>query len=302
MIVTDIILNNDLEEKILYETPLLQHSMYEVPYDHYKRKLIPWHWHGELELLYLASGMCRYKTIRKTYLLRAGDAIYLNPGVLHEFEPLEPGTISYANLFRREFLSGKEGSYWDIAFLSPVLNQPITEALYFCHDDPASEYILGLIRETIRLCSEEPECYELQLRNTLSEIWCHIYKSVTGRSNENNQLQTTSRDARLKKMLLFISERYHESISVAEIAKAANISEREGFRLFRELLDCTPISFLQQYRLQQAESLLLTGNDSITEIAAKTGFDSAAYFSKLFKKNYSLSPLQYKKKYLSGLL
>ena len=45
MIVTDILLSPELEEKIVYQNPMLLHSMYEVEYDHYKRELIPWHWH-----------------------------------------------------------------------------------------------------------------------------------------------------------------------------------------------------------------------------------------------------------------
>ena len=176
MIVTDIILNPDMEEKILYDNPLLQHSLYEVPYDHYKRPLIPWHWHGEMELLYLSNGLCRYQTLQMTYELKAGDAIYLNPGVLHQFEPLSPGTVSYANLFQPEFLTGRSGSYWDAAFVSPLENQ--TEAIVLRKDDPANAHALALIQETIRLCREEPLCYELRLRNALSEIWIDLYEKT----------------------------------------------------------------------------------------------------------------------------
>ena len=107
---------------------------------------------------------------------------------------------------------------------------------------------------------------------------------------------------RLKKMLLFIGERYREPLSVAEIAQAAEVSERECYRLFRESLRQTPISFVQQYRLQQAAALLASGTGTITQIAGKVGFDSSAYFSKVFKQAYGITPMQMKKGHMAGSL
>ena len=298
MIVTDIILSPDMEEKILYDKPLLQHSLYEVPYDHYKRPLIPWHWHGEIELLYLNSGSCRYQTLETAYELNTGDAIYLSPGMLHQFEPLCPGTVSYANLFQPEFLTGRSGSYWDASFVSPLANQ--TEAIVLRKDDPAAAHALDLIRGTIRLCREEPPCYELLLRNALSEIWIDLYERALQRQDKAGK--PSLKDMRLKKMLLFIGERYREPLSVAEIAQAAEVSERECYRLFRESLRQTPISFVQQYRLQQAAALLASGTGTITQIAGKVGFDSSAYFSKVFKQAYGITPMQMKKGHMAGSL
>ena len=154
MIVTDIILGADMEERILYENPLLQHSMYVVDYDHYERELIPWHWHGEIELLYLESGSCGYRTIETAYELSAGDAIYLKSGVLHSFQPLRAGTVSYANLFMPEFLTGGAGSFWDLSYVAPLLSPSSADAIVLRRDDPNAARALELIRETIRLCQD----------------------------------------------------------------------------------------------------------------------------------------------------
>ena len=302
MIVTDIILSADMEEKILYDNPLLRHSMYVVDYDHYKRELIPWHWHGELELLYLESGACSYKTLEAEYRLEAGDAIYLKPGALHSFEPLCRGTVSCANLFMPDFLAGNTGGYMDVTFVAPMLGPSGVEAVVFRHDDPDATPALSLVRETIRLCRDEPDCYELRLRNTLSEIWILLYHANKVRHEPGKITKSTARDIRLRKMLLFIGEHYREPVSVANIAKAAEISERECYRLFRETLRQTPVAFVQRYRLQQAAAMLASDAGTITEIAGKVGFDSAAYFSKLFKREYGMTPVQMKKGNLAGSL
>ncbi|MBR1820477.1 MAG: helix-turn-helix transcriptional regulator [Clostridia bacterium] len=302
MIVTDIILGADMEERILYENPLLQHSMYVVDYDHYERELIPWHWHGEIELLYLESGSCGYRTIETAYELSAGDAIYLKSGVLHSFQPLRAGTVSYANLFMPEFLTGGAGSFWDLSYVAPLLSPSSADAIVLRRDDPNAARALELIRETIRLCQDEPEYYELRLRIALWETWMELHRMATRRQAREKPLKTAARDARLKKLLLLISERYAGPISVATLARAADISERECYRIFRESLGQTPIAFVQRYRLQQARAMLLAGSGTVTEIAGKTGFDSAAYFSKLFKRAFGVTPAQVKKENLAGSL
>lgn len=48
-------------------------------------------------------------------------------------------------------------------------------------------------------------------------------------------------------------------------------------------------------RLRRAADMLINTDLAIKEIASLTGWDDEYYFSRLFKKNYSLSPLQYRK-------
>lgn len=156
MLITDICLDHEMQETIFYDDPLLRHSLYIVEYDHYMRDLIPWHWHNELELIYIASGSCIYRTSRKEYHLQAGDAIYLNPGVLHALEPVENHTVSYANLFERTFLSGADGSYFDLHYIEPVLQQKAVEAVPFYRDAKDTGPVLDRIRRTIAVCRDEP--------------------------------------------------------------------------------------------------------------------------------------------------
>ena len=182
--------------------------------------------------------------------------------------------------------------------MSPLENQ--TEAIVLRKDDPANAHALALIQETIRLCREEPLCYELRLRNALSEIWIDLYEKTLQCHDKPGK--PSPRDMRLRRMLLYIGERYREPLSVAEIAQAAEVSERECYRLFQESLHQTPIAFVQQYRLQQATALLTGGNGTITQIAQRVGFDSTAYFSKVFRRMYGMTPMQMRKSSLAGSL
>ena len=52
---------------------------------------------------------------------------------------------------------------------------------------------------------------------------------------------------------------------------------------------------LAQLRLRQAARLLAYTSRNVSEIAADVGFESAFYFSRVFKRNFGASPLEYRK-------
>ena len=69
--------------------------------------------------------------------------------------------------------------------------------------------------------------------------------------------------------------------------------------IFKEKTGLTPNAMLAQTRLQHAENIILYSitERPISSIAHDSGFDDLAYFSKIFKKKFGMSPVEYKKKY-----
>ena len=54
------------------------------------------------------------------------------------------------------------------------------------------------------------------------------------------------------------------------------------------------ITYLTDYRMQQAVRLILETNEKSYEIAEHVGYDDANYFSYVFKKQFGMSPSKYK--------
>ena len=75
----------------------------------------------------------------------------------------------------------------------------------------------------------------------------------------------------------------------AAMARQWRISEKHFARRFAEVNGLTPHNTVIHAKLQLGMELLLK-NDSVKEAAAAAGFNSASYFSRLFKKYYCLSP------------
>ncbi len=101
---------------------------------------------------------------------------------------------------------------------------------------------------------------------------------------------------KIKQLLIYIHEHYAEKITIAELAAAAFLSERECYRVFQDCLHMTPVEYIQNYRLQAACQMLAKGKESVTVIASACGLGSSSYFGKLFRAYAHCTPTEYRKK------
>ena len=99
-------------------------------------------------------------------------------------------------------------------------------------------------------------------------------------------------------MLDFIRRQYMQHIGLEEIAAAANVSKSEALRCFRLGIQTTPVRYLNEYRLSRAEERLLATADKISAVAWKAGFESAGYFCRVFKKQYGVTPAEFRSREL----
>lgn len=97
----------------------------------------------------------------------------------------------------------------------------------------------------------------------------------------------------LRHVLLFVEANLQRPVSVARLAREANMSESSLNRLFRRELGTTPAGYLLEARLQRARHLLGNGFHTVTQVAFACGFGSSAYFSTRFKQRFGCTPKQF---------
>ena len=99
------------------------------------------------------------------------------------------------------------------------------------------------------------------------------------------------------KAFTYLMTHYNTNITIKTLAKIANMSESNFYTAFKKQYACSPISYLNHYRLSLAANILLNDDKRINEIAYSVGINDPLYFSKLFKKIFGLSPRDYKQTY-----
>jgi AraC-like DNA-binding protein/nitrogen-specific signal transduction histidine kinase len=120
---------------------------------------------------------------------------------------------------------------------------------------------------------------------TLSNI-----ESALARSNTlGGETQRVVRQA-----MAYLHEHYMESISLKDAARHVGMSKEYLARCFRQEIGITLVTYLNRYRVHQAQILLQDSEHSLTEIALDVGFASSTYFSRVFRKETGISPSKYK--------
>ncbi len=93
----------------------------------------------------------------------------------------------------------------------------------------------------------------------------------------------------------YIRNNFHKKISVVDVANSLGLNRCYLASIFKEKLNASPASYIENLRLTKAKELLQTTNFKINEIASAVGFDDQFHFCKFFKKSEGVSPLQYRK-------
>lgn len=94
----------------------------------------------------------------------------------------------------------------------------------------------------------------------------------------------------------FIDENLSEPLTTEILCKNFFLSRQRLHALFRESFQTTPKKYILKKKIARAKKLLTTTENSVTEIAEKTGFADYNNFIQRFKKATGFTPLQYRKK------
>lgn len=279
------------------QVEIIEGMTIEYPYCLHKRDLtdfvVPWHWHEELELGYIQEGTSKIVTIGAEYTIRQGDGFFVNSNVMCMKQNASSGvkTIEINHIFHPVFLGGHFKSRFETKYLNPVINNRQIEVHIIHRGHSTANLILKNLYHLRDLQNETDS--EFQTRNILSETWNLLIKELQENPGNHN-ITGTDQTNRLRSMIAYINQYYSEKIALAEIAKAASVSEREASRCFKKNIGQSPMEYLIQYRLNQSKKLLLETNMTITDICQQCGFSDSAYFGKVFRKSCGMTPSEYR--------
>jgi AraC family transcriptional regulator, melibiose operon regulatory protein len=109
-------------------------------------------------------------------------------------------------------------------------------------------------------------------------------------NNQGNEVQWMT----IWKMTGFIHKNYEDKILIDDIATTGSICRSKYYELFNDYVKQTPIAYLTNYRIQKSCEMLRDTDASVCEIAMACGFQSANYFSQVFRYETGLTPHRYR--------
>jgi AraC-like DNA-binding protein len=94
----------------------------------------------------------------------------------------------------------------------------------------------------------------------------------------------------LRRIEAMINDRPEKDVSLAELARAANLSKAHFARAFRHSTGMPPHKYQLNVRIEHAKRLLRRGNMSLIEIGMACGFGSQSQFSRAFNRMIGVAP------------
>lgn len=105
----------------------------------------------------------------------------------------------------------------------------------------------------------------------------------------------SSKNDSMQEVLSIIREEYHEKLSLSFVANRIHLNANYLSRKFYEEIGIGFADYLNAYRLEMAKKLLINQRDmSMAVIAEKAGFNSQHYFSAMFKKQFGVTPSEFR--------
>ncbi|MGL6197451.1 MAG: AraC family transcriptional regulator [Lachnospiraceae bacterium] len=262
--------------------------------EHYTNKpedIIPWHWHEEMEIIYLKTGELQLHIPAKTYHLKEGDCIIINSNIFH-YGVAAPQCELHSLVFNSALITGNDNSVFAKKFILPLISCPSFDWYLFKETDN-SRVICDFIDAFAALACDAPG-FEFIIRSKISDICFFLYQQFDQEIGTGNTVICHD-SIRIKEMLKYIHDHFLDDLSLGEISSVVGIGERECLRCFQRTIQLSPMQYLLKYRIMQG-AILLKNNPlhNISEISSSCGFNSPSNFSKLFKRFYNCTPRDYR--------
>lgn len=289
--------NKILTDENMMET--IQHGSKEYPFHFYYDNLelfdfhcIEWHWHTEFEFVYVETGTVYFGISDKQFALSEGQGVFINSKILHRY--FSQGNAIVPNFVLMPYFIAAQDSLIYQKYVLPIMASPMDYQI-FSQDIPWQAQALSLMRE-ITAAQEKASDVELVNSYLIQKIWHILYQNTDIEHMGKKENYSASSQARLQLMMQYIHQKSAYNISLSDIADQAKVSKSTALNLFQRYLGISPVTYLVNYRLQEAAKLLASTEKKVTVISKDTGFDSVDYFCKAFKKYYKLTPTEYRKK------
>lgn len=190
---------------------------------------IPWHWHEELEVIFVAAGTLKLQIPGGEYLLQEGSLVVLNSNVLHSLSGHPAGGAALDGVF----------SVSDHRRSRHVFYKNYVRALLACPDfsvwqaEPGTD--VKRFSAAFSAMETDAFAYEFTVRENLSQLLLHCYAQLLPRLSAQKPAKSAD-TVRIEQMLQYMQASYAEPITLADIAQAAGLSERECLRCFHRTI------------------------------------------------------------------
>lgn len=260
---------------------------------------LDWHTNEGIELCFLESGNLQFLLEDRKFQLYPGDLTITRPWIVHK---LGNPSVDLSKLYWlildvnvRHPHQEWQWPEWFVLNQSDILDltrylrqneQPLWKA-----NSEIRECFIS-IGHTIKTSQDRTPDSRLKIMiNTLFVLLLELFQK--GNILLDNTLIESKRTVEL--FLKTLESNLNENWNVEKMAEYCHLGLTRFTHYCKEIINCSPIEYLNLLRLNESANLLTKHTDlSVTDIAYRSGFSSPQYFNFAFKQHYKISPGKYR--------
>lgn len=257
---------------MIFHQPHNSKSSYSYNAFFYTKEIWDFHFHKNLELIYVVKGSVKCLLNNTEYTLKEGDYGLCLPYEVHSYIP-QDDTLYWVGVFSEDYVR---------LFANNIRGKQANGFVFKCPESTNNLLQSTLISENV------PSIYVLKA--CLYAVCDAFLHEVEFSENQGNKKTNISL------IVQYISENHTKNITLKDIAKLLGYDYNYVSRFFHSTFNMSFTNFLNIYRLETAIKLLEESNKKITDIALESGFQSVRSFNNSFRLKFGISPSEYKRK------
>lgn len=254
-----------------------------------------WHFHEEYELIYFLKGQGMRIVGDHISNFRAGELVLVGQWLPHLWRNDEANTKEgIADFIVIKFAERLKGiDLFSLPELSGIrqLLKKSAQGLLFS-EQTAHKFHTNFIKLSKSHAGEKFICF-LELLQLLSGEQDYSLLASEGFTLPKEVYS----ENRLQKVINYIFDNYIHEITLDEIAGIAFMTPPAFCRFFKGRTNKTFFGFLNEFRINKACQLLISGEIPVKEICYDVGFRSLTNFNRTFKKIKEVTPSDYRERY-----
>lgn len=235
------------------------------------------HTHNYTELFYIVGGKGQFSIQEQLYPVNPNNLVIINPNVTHTEVSLNAQPLEYIVL-------GIEGI--------ELATGENSNGQFSILDHFESVEISGCLRNILREMEQKHPGYEDVCQAYMEILIIRLMRTTALSVPSEPQIITGNRQCAAVRR--YIDLHFKEALTLEQLAEDAHMNKYYLSHAFKREYGISPINYMITRRVEESKYLLAETDLSMSQIAQLLGFSSLSYFSQVFRRTQSLSPMEYR--------
>lgn len=243
----------------------------------------PYHWHREMEILYILNGHATVNMDGERYELNPLEAIVIDYSKIHEVLYALPQTMGICIHISRNLLNRFVPVQEQMSFhCSPKYLTEEQSEVY--------RRICAMLKKITVLYVNQQKTYRLRSNSIILEIMADLIEYFSEAVIPATGYVHFSNVERLEQVCDYVEHNYKEEITLQDGADELGLNREYFCRFFAQNMGISFVKYVNQVRINHIYQDILHTEDSVQEIMERHGFFNQKLFYRTFKEHYGCTP------------